>query len=71
MHIEDYEDQLVIKPPVVPGAKFEAVCHLCSWSFHRWTEDEARMFLRSHIIDAHLTPIGDRVFVAGTGPNTS
>jgi hypothetical protein len=71
MHIEDLEANLTINPPADSRAKFEAVCHLCSWSFHRWTEEEARMFLRSHIIDAHLTPIGDRVFVAGTGPNTS
>lgn len=71
MQIEDFEDQLVVKPPFAPGAKFEARCHLCSWSFHKWTDVEARAWLRTHIIDEHLTPIADRQFIAGTGPSTS
>lgn len=71
MNIEDFEDDLVIVDPVVPGAKFEARCHLCSWSFHKWTDDDARTCLRTHIIDEHLANIEYRKFVSGTGPNTS
>lgn len=71
VNIEDFEDDLVIVDPVVPGAKFEARCHLCSWSFHKWTDDDARTCLRTHIIDEHLANIEYRKFVSGTGPNTS
>lgn len=71
VNIEDFEDDLVIVDPVVPGAKFEARCHLCSWTFHKWTDDEARAWLRTHIIDEHLTPIEGRHFVTGPGPSTS
>ena len=71
MHIEDLEGQLIIKPPVVAGAKHEAVCHLCTWSFHRWTDEDARAYLRAHIIDAHLNPQNPYDFTIGTGPSTS
>lgn len=71
LDIDNIAGELTIKQPVVPGAKFEAICHLCTWSFHKWTEDEARAWLRTHIIEEHLTPIAERMFIIGTGPKTS
>ncbi len=69
MEIEYHEDRLTVREPKVPGAKFEAVCHLCSWSFHKWTEQEARSSLREHVIEEHLSK--SREFTIGTGPRTS
>ncbi len=70
-HIEEIENDLVVIPPVVPGAKHEARCHLCTWTFHKWSDNEARSWLRAHIIDAHLRPLADRPFIKGDGPATS
>lgn len=36
--------------------KFEAVCHLCKWTFFKWTVDEARAFLLRHIDETHVNP---------------
>lgn len=65
MDIESIEDQLIVKPPVVEGSKWEAVCHLCPWSFHKFTEEEARSWLREHVVAEHLTPYVD-TFMTGT-----
>lgn len=64
MMIEDHEELLRVIPPVVEGAKWEVRCHFenCRWCYFKWSEDEAKAFLRTHIIDAHLTPIEDRPF---------
>ena len=69
MDIGDHEDRLTVLKPKITGSKFEAVCHLCSWSFHKWTEEEARSWLRQHVIEEHLSR--SRQFTIGTGPRTS
>jgi hypothetical protein len=69
MDIGDHEDRLTVREPKVPGAKFEAVCHLCSWSFHKWTKEEALSSLRQHVIEEHL--LESRRFTIGTGPSTT
>ena len=42
--------------PVRDGGKFEARCHLCAWTYHKWTEAEARELLMDHLDTTHINP---------------
>jgi hypothetical protein len=39
-----------------PNQKFEAECHLCKWTFHKWTIDEASEILVWHLDRKHINP---------------
>lgn len=73
MNIEDLEDQLTVKPPPEGdrSGRHEAQCHICPWTYFRDTDDDARAFLRSHIIDAHLRPGAHDPLNVETGQSTA
>lgn len=47
---------LKILNPAGPRQKFEAQCHLCSWTFFKWTIAEAEELLEAHLQSAHINP---------------
>ena len=47
---------LQTRMPAMPNQRFEARCHRCPWSYHKWTAEECRELLLWHLEDAHIDP---------------